>query len=74
VAIFVLPTAWMAASVFSPAIERVSQWADLSVTTAPLTAGAMTAADWGPLAVSVGIWVLLPLVVGGWRLQRREVV
>jgi len=74
VAIFVLPTAWLAASVLSPSIERMSQWADLGVTSAPLTGGAMTAADWGPLAVSVGVWVLLPLVVGGWRLQRREVV
>ena len=74
VAIFVLPTAWMAASLFSPWVERISHWVDLNVTTGPLVSGGMTATDWGPLAVSVGVWVLLPLVIGGWRLQRREVV
>ena len=74
VAIFGLPTAWVLLTVLSDSVARLSRWVDLSATTGPLTNGSMTAASWGPLAVSVAIWVVLPLAVGAVRLVHREVV
>ena len=50
------------------------EWIDLSMTTAPLTSGiAMTGEQWAQLAVSVALWIGVPLAIGVWRVTRREV-
>ena len=55
-------------------LQTAYQWIDLSVTTAPLTMGdALTGEQWAKLAVSVALWIGVPLVIGVWRVLRREV-
>ena len=39
----------------------------------PLFAGEMAGQDWAHLGTGVGVWVLLPLAIGTWRVLTREV-
>ncbi|WP_329107831.1 ABC transporter permease [Micromonospora sp. NBC_01699] len=69
----VLPTVWSILSEMISGLRRAAEWLDLSVTTMPLTTSDVTAGQWGRIAVSVALWVLLPLVAGLVRIVRREV-
>jgi ABC-2 type transport system permease protein len=70
---FVLPTVWSVLGGLIKALHTPAQWLDLSQTTEPLMTDAMTAGAWPKLAVSVGAWIVVPLVAGVVRLLRREV-
>jgi ABC-2 type transport system permease protein len=70
---FLLPTIWGALGELIRALRTPAEWLDLGRTMTPLAEDAMTADAWPKLAVSVGVWVLLPLVAGLVRLLRREV-
>lgn len=54
-------------------LKGPSAWFDTSQTTPPLAEGRMEGDDWGKLAVSMAIWVGLPLVLGLLRLRRHEI-
>lgn len=72
---FALPTAWaIVASIVPWLHDHVQPWADFATTQTPFQSGdAATSTQWAHLAVSGTIWVLLPLVLGIWRLLRSEV-
>jgi ABC-2 type transport system permease protein len=70
---FVLPTVWTMLAETIRALKTPAQWLDLSVTTTPLADGTIAGQHWARLAVSVGVWVLLPLAAGIARLLHREV-
>lgn len=70
---FVLPTAWTIMGQFIGALRTAREWLDQIVTLTPLTNGQMTADSWARVGATVGVWVLLPLVIGLVRLMRREV-
>ncbi|MCK0112079.1 ABC transporter permease [Ornithinimicrobium sp. F0845] len=73
VAYFALPTLLPLMSLVSW-LATPYEWIDLTMTTAPLTTGeALTGEQWGQLAVSVALWIGVPLVIGVWRVLRREV-
>ncbi|WP_229399554.1 ABC transporter permease [Micromonospora okii] len=69
----VLPTVWAMLSGMVAALREPARWLDTSVTMEPLLGPTMTADQWGRLAVSVLVWVALPLVAGLVRTLRREV-
>ncbi|KGN38123.1 ABC transporter permease [Knoellia subterranea] len=73
VASLVLPTVWTIAINLISALREPSKWLDLNQVTEPLFSGSMTGENWGQLATSFGVWVLLPLAIGSWRVMRREV-
>ncbi|MGB7818362.1 MAG: ABC transporter permease [Ornithinibacter sp.] len=73
VAYFVLPTAWGILSSMVGLVERAGAWLDLNRTMEPLFVGSLTSEQWAQLGTAVGVWVLLPLVLGMWRLTRAEV-
>lgn len=73
VATLVLPTVWTVLTGLVSSIESASRWLNLDRVTEPLLTGAMTGENWGQLATSFAVWVLLPLAVGSWRVLRREV-
>lgn len=55
-------------------LRTPAEWLDMSSTTAPLMLGeALTGEQWAHLAVSMIVWVGVPLVIGVWRVLRREV-
>lgn len=68
-----LPTAWSVLTSMVARLEGSAKWLDLNVTVEPLMAGDMTAQSWSRLAVSVGVWIVLPLAVGLWRTARKDV-
>lgn len=69
---FALPTAWGILTSTVGWFRRIGEWVDLNTTSLPLAEHEMDAGAWARLAVSVSIWVLLPLVLGWLRLLRRE--
>lgn len=73
VAYYLLPTVFPALSLWEPA-AKVMPWIDVGSASLPLTSeAALTTTQWQQLATSVGIWVVLPLVVGTLFTLRREV-
>ena len=73
VASLVLPTVWTIAVSLVSALTGPSRWLDLNQVTEPLISGTMTGENWGQLSTSFGVWVLLPLLIGSWRVMHREV-
>ena len=69
---FLLPTIWSVLIGLIPAIREPAGWLDLNQTQEPLFEAAMTADSWARLGTSVALWVLLPLVLGAFRLARTE--
>jgi len=71
---FVLPMIWNILGVSVAALETAAQWLDTSRTLLPLMSGdTLTGQQWAQVATSVGVWVLVPLVVGVVRVLRAEV-
>jgi ABC-2 type transport system permease protein len=70
---FALPTVWSILGETIKALGTASQWLDINVTTTALSEPDATAGEWGRIGVSAAVWVLLPLVLGVWRVLRREV-
>ncbi len=73
VSYLVLPTAWAIVGSLVTRLSTVALWLDLARASEPLVAGHMTGTSWAHLAAAAGLWVALPVVVGTWRVMRREV-
>jgi ABC-2 type transport system permease protein len=69
---FVLPLVWASLASIS-ALQGAGRWLDSSQTLEPMTERAMNATEWAHVGTSVALWVGLPLVVGLWRVARKEV-
>ncbi len=72
---FGLPTAWGIVSSIVPWLrDNVMQWLEMQTVQQPFQSGeAASASEWAHLGVAMSVWVLLPLVIGVWRLLRSEV-
>jgi hypothetical protein len=73
VTFFAVPTVWSVLGETVARLRTAAGWLDLNVTSMPLTEAQMTGGQWGRLAVSVAVWVLLPLLLGTVRVLRAEV-
>jgi len=74
VAYFALPTVWGVTTELVSALREAGQWLDTSQTFGPLgEAGALSGEQWAQLATSSGLWLLLPLAMGLWRVLRKEI-
>ncbi|MCA2213995.1 ABC transporter permease [Jidongwangia harbinensis] len=70
---FALPTVWSILAGLVKTLRTAAGWLDINQTTTPLSEPAMTGDEWTRLGVSVLVWVVVPLVVGWFRVLRREV-
>jgi hypothetical protein len=72
VAYFALPTA---VSALTSAVGEHSflSWIDSSTTLAPMTEHALSATQWGRVATTWVVWLLLPLAIGVWRVLHSEI-
>ena len=71
---FVLPTAFTIVTSIWTGLHDVQPWIDTGTSQAPLFGGVdMTGQEWAQLATSSALWILLPLLVGLWRIVRAEV-
>lgn len=70
---FVLPTVFgIIANVWS-ALRDAAAWIDFGTAQSPLfEQGSLTGEEWAQLGVTSLIWVVLPLVLGAWRMLRAE--
>ncbi len=69
---FVLPTVWGAIGSISW-FEGAAGWLDQTRTMADMGEYALSADEWARVGTSVALWVLLPIVIGFWRVLRNDV-
>lgn len=70
---FMLPTVWMILTSTITGIQDAAEWLDLNGAMEPLSFGDVAGDDWGKLVTSSLVWIVVPLVLGTYRLLRREV-
>ncbi|MCZ2839014.1 hypothetical protein [Modestobacter sp. VKM Ac-2985] len=70
---FVLPTVFNIVVNLIAALDWVRDWLDLSTTSMPLFQDGLDGQGWAQFGTSVGLWVLLPMVIGWVRIQRSEI-
>jgi len=72
VALFALPSAWLAVTSLS-FFGDVGPWLDTGRGLGPLTREVVSGTQWAQAGTSLALWMLLPLLIGTWRITRREV-
>jgi len=71
---FVLPTVWSVLGQIVTALKMPAEWLDTGRTSAPLfESAALTTQQWEQLGTSYGLWLVVPMVLGLWRLRRKEI-
>ena len=69
---FALPLAWALAGRLA-GLDTVVHWLDPTSSLAPMTEHLMDATEWAHAGTTLALWMVLPLVVGLWRIQRGEI-
>ena len=72
VALFALPIAWTAAASLS-FLAGAAPWLDTRLALAPLHQEVLSATQWAHAGTALAVWMLLPLLIGVWRITRQEV-
>jgi hypothetical protein len=72
VVLFSLPTLGMALASLS-IFSDVAPWLDITRATDPMLEEAMSTTQWAHAGTALALWMLLPLLIGTWRITRREV-
>jgi ABC-2 type transport system permease protein len=67
-----LPLSWTLLGSI-PHIEGVAGWLDGARSLSPMTEDVLSATEWARAGTTLAVWVLLPLLVGAWRISRNEV-
>ncbi len=70
---YVLPTLLAIGSALMVWFSHFAPWIDFQSASAELYDMPLTGSQWAHLAVSGFIWLVLPLVIGLWRIRRAEV-
>ncbi|MGH2761274.1 MAG: ABC transporter permease [Thermoleophilaceae bacterium] len=71
VALFALPTAWMAVVSLS-LFADVAPWLDPGRALDPMLREVLSTTQWAQAGTALALWMLLPLLIGTWRITRRE--
>ena len=71
VALFALPIAWTAVATLS-VFADAAPWLDTRLALGPMPKEVMSATQWAHAGTALAIWMLVPLVIGAWRITRRE--
>lgn len=70
---FVVPIAFSVVTSITGAMADIQPWIDLGTAQTPLfEGGGITGEQWAQLATSTAIWVVLPFLLGLWRVLRAE--
>ena len=68
-----LPTVWTVLVGSIHALRHVATWLDQSQTLGPLAEHPLSATDWIHALATLTVWMVVPLLIGTWRLLRRDV-
>ena len=71
VLLFALPMSWAVLSL--PVFSGVAPWVDYARALGQMTEYVMSATQWAHAGTSLVIWMVLPLLIGAWRITRREI-
>jgi ABC-2 type transport system permease protein len=69
---FALPLAWTALGSLA-FLESAARWLDGARSLAPMTDELMSTTQWARAGTTLAVWMLLPLLVGLWRVTRGDV-
>jgi len=69
---FVLPIAWSIVGSLS-AFEGAARWLDGSRTLSPLVEETLSGTQWARALTTLALWMVLPLLIGLWRITREDV-
>jgi ABC-2 type transport system permease protein len=72
VALFALPITWTAVATLS-FFAHTAPWLDTRLALAPLHHEVLSATQWAHAGTALALWMLLPLLIGIWRITRQEV-
>jgi ABC-2 type transport system permease protein len=72
VANFALPLGWAALGSMS-ALEGTARWVDATRSLEPTNTHLMSPTEWARAGTTLALWLLLPLVIGLWRIARGEI-
>jgi ABC-2 type transport system permease protein len=72
VVLFTLPASWAAAASLS-FFADVAPWLDTARALGPMHEEVMSATQWAHAGTALALWMVLPLLIGTWRITRREV-
>jgi hypothetical protein len=72
VALFALPITWTAVATLS-FFADAAPWLDTRLALAPLHEEILSATQWAQAGTALALWMLLPLLIGIWRITRREI-
>ena len=72
VALFALPSSW-AAIVSLSFFGGIGPWVDTARSLGPMHEEVLSATQWAHAGTSLAIWLLLPLLIGIYRITRREI-
>lgn len=70
---FLLPLGWSLLGSI-PALETAARWLDSSRSMGPMTEHVLSSTERARVATTLALWLLLPLLIGIWRITHREVV
>ena len=56
-----------------PFFADAAPWLDTRLALDPLPQEVLSATQWAHAGTALALWMLLPLVIGTWRITRREV-
>jgi ABC-2 type transport system permease protein len=69
---FVLPLAWTAVGSLA-FLEGAARWLDSARSLSPMTEELMSSTQWARAGTTLAVWMLLPLLIGLWRVTRGDV-
>jgi len=69
---FVLPIVWAALASLS-LFADLAPWLDTVRAVGPMSEEVLNATQWAHAGTALALWMLLPLLIGVWRITRREV-
>ena len=72
VALFALPITWTAVASLS-FFADAAPWLDTRLALGPMPQEVMSTTQWAHAGTALALWMLLPLLIGTWRITRREV-
>jgi ABC-2 type transport system permease protein len=72
VALFALPIVWTAVASLS-FFAGAAPWLDTRLALGPMPQEVLSTTQWAHAGTALALWMLLPLLIGTWRITRREV-
>ena len=72
IVILLVPTTVLPMATIIKQLRAITPWINYFQAGTPLAAGTIHGVEWGHLATSTALWIVLPVIIGLWRQHVRE--